>query len=172
MPFSFQFELGQSEQVRATRIIYNRRWTTRAVYVFLFALALALIVLWATDNGYDDEGLHLPLVGLCGLVGAVTAVWLSPFFAVRGIRKKNRSASGPFVYSLNETGVEAQAPGASSSVLWANVAEVYETSDFLLFYLSAAWAMVLPKRVFRDGELSAMRIALREWVGEKARLRP
>lgn len=167
--FSFQFELGQAEHVRATRIIYNRRWSTRALYVVLLIFTVVLALLWLSGAGTDDP---LTFTGSCGLVGAATAAYLGPFFAVRGIRKKSRSAAGPYVYLVGETGIDVQAPGVSLSILWANVVEVYETSAFLLFYVSTASAMLLPKRIVRDDELPSLKAALGKWVGEKVRLKP
>jgi hypothetical protein len=40
--FSFHFRLEQSEQVKACRIMYHRRWSTRAVYA-MFVVLLVLV---------------------------------------------------------------------------------------------------------------------------------
>ncbi len=68
---------------------------------------------------------------------------------------------------MTPDGLEMRSPGATGSLQWANVAEVYESREFLFFYFSAAWAQALPKRVIPTGTLSSFRAALRDWAGAR-----
>jgi hypothetical protein len=60
--------------------------------------------------------------------------------------------------------------GAEAGLEWANVTEVFESRRFFLFYFSASWANILPKRVVPAGELTALREHIAGWVSGRARL--
>jgi hypothetical protein len=60
--------------------------------------------------------------------------------------------------------------GAEAGLEWANVTEVFESRRFFLFYFSASWANILPKRVVPTGELTALREHIARWVSGRARL--
>jgi hypothetical protein len=51
---------------------------------------------------------------------------------------------------------------------WQNIAEICESKEQLLFYVSKGFAAILPKRVVPSEELAVLRQQLRHWVGERA----
>jgi hypothetical protein len=55
----------------------------------------------------------------------------------------------------------------AASVEWANIAEAYETREFILFYMSKGLALLLPKRVVPAEDLVRLRSELRVWLGER-----
>lgn len=167
MTYTYEFDLSQTEQVRASQVVFNRRWSTRFSYVGLI-LVMLLVGIWglsATDG--RAWPVILPTV-IGGIAGGVGAIYMSPYWAVRGLRRKNRAAASRHVYQLESTGITATALGATGTISWLNVVEAYETREFLLFYVSIAWAWLLPKRVVPDGELANLRSSLRSWLGERA----
>ena len=168
--FTFEYELGQAEQVRASRVMAHRQLGTRLFYAFLLSCVLAAVGLhlYARVQGRVAWPLGIPLTMAIALAGLATA-YFSPFLSVRNLRKNNRAADGPHVYSFNDTGLDITSPGIRALIEWQNVAEVYESREFLLLYVSKAQAAVLPKRVVPD--LQGLRDALRLWAGEHAHLR-
>jgi hypothetical protein len=87
------------------------------------------------------------------------------------MRRSNRGAAGPHVYTLTDTGLEMSAPGITVTLKWENVVEVFESRDFLLFYFAASWAQLLPTRVVPQESFPSLRTALAQWLGAKAHLR-
>jgi hypothetical protein len=171
MDFSFHFQLEQSEQVKACRIMYHRRWSTRAVYGMFGILLVLVSALYVRDLWRRGEGwtVGVVVVGLACLAG-VTAAYVSPYFMVRNLRKNNRAAAGPHTYQLSATGLNATAPGATTSIEWANVAEAYETRDFFFLYIAKGMAILLPKRAVTAAQLPSLRSSLRSWIAERAHL--
>jgi hypothetical protein len=169
--FCFEFELGQPEQDRACRVIYHRRWSTRAVYGFFVLLIVGALRLHTGDVAVGNQGWALG-VGAVAAIAAVGTVgsYTSPYWMVRNLRKRNRAAEGAQRYRLYTVGIEASSPAATTSIEWACVTEVYETGRFLLFYLAKGLAVVLPKRVVPSHELRNLRSAIRDRVSERAHL--
>lgn len=167
MTFSYEFELAQAEQVRASRVVFNRRISTRISYVVV-PLAMGLLGAWghyATGGRATAE--ILPVV-LAGATASVAAIYATPYWAVRALRRKNRAAVSVQRYELAPSGISASALGASGAMSWQNVVEARETTEFLLFYVSVAWAYLLPKRVIPQADLPQLRDSLREGLGERA----
>ena len=173
MDFTFEYSVDQREQVRASQIMYHRKWSTRAVYAFFLLLLLTGPGLYLRDLALGRRGW---LAGMAIIVTAAVAgagaSYLSPYWMIRSLRKNNRSAAGPHRYHLHPTGIDVTSPGASATLEWANIVEAYETPEFLFFYFSKSWATMLPKRVVSADELLHLRTALRGWLGDKARLLP
>lgn len=169
--FTFDFHLDQPEQVRATRILYHRRWSTRATYAIFLLLSLIGPGLYVRDLLLGRPGWFLGLgIIVTAAGGGAAAAYMSPYWMVRALRKNNRAAAGPHKYTLHDRGLETISPGATATIEWTNIVEVYETREFLLLYLANAWATLLPKRIVPAEELPRLRIALRAWVGERAHL--
>lgn len=168
--FSYEFELGQPEQVRASRVVFNRRTSARLSYVVL-VLAMLLLGIWGHLASRGRGSAVIVLTVLAGTLGGAAAIYMSPYWVVRGLRRKNRASDSVHKYELASSGISATSLGASSTISWPNVVEIYETSEFLFFYVSSAWAWLLPKRVVPAADLPRLRESLCEWVGERAHLR-
>src|SRR5262245_53624247 len=114
MTFSYEFTLGQAEQVRASRIVVNRRTSTRVSYIAL-VVAMLLMGIWGhrATRG-RGSAVILPTV-LAGAAGGTAAIYMSPYWAVRGLRRKNRAAGSTHKYELASSGLSATAVGASST---------------------------------------------------------
>jgi hypothetical protein len=171
MRFDFVFELGQAEHIRACRAMYHRKAATRAVY------AVALVTVAAGAIWYVRmlaagvmRDAFVALVLVAGSLAAGLATYLSPYWLVRGMRKRSRAAAGPHEYTLDESGIAMRSPGATGTLAWPNVVEALETPEFLLFYVSSDWSAMLPKRVIADQDLPRLRDAIRGWVTGSARL--
>lgn len=171
MSFTFEFEVAEDEHVRASRAVAFRRPATKGVLAFLVAAAVVVSALFAGGvlGALQDCWLIL-LTAWAALVGGIAGSYAAPKSVVQNLRKNNRAAAGPHVYNLTDAGLEMRSPGAATSLQWANIPEVYETREFLLFYFSAGWAQLLPKRVVPADALVSLRAALVEWVGPRARL--
>ena len=171
MSFNFAFTLGEAEQVRASRVMYHRRWSTRIVYGCLLLLLVGggAVYVEAVSSGRDVPAVVVP-IGLAGLAGAFGATYMSPYTMVRALRERKRAAAGPHQYALGDAGLQVDSPGAKTSIEWANIAEAYETREFFFFYLSKGFAALLPKRAVATRDLELLRLALRGWVGPRALL--
>ena len=169
--FSFEYQLDQPEQVRASRVLHHREWSTRAMYGIFVVLFLIAVGLYVRDPWLAQTGAVLGLITIVAAApcGAV-AVYMSPYWMVRSLRKNNRAAAGPHRYSLHDRGLDISSPGTTATIEWANIVKVHETREFLLLYVSARWATLMPKRVVSAEELPRLRAALHGWVGERARL--
>ncbi len=171
--FTIEFQLGQAEQFRASRVMSHRRLSTRLAYLCFLLLPVAMAGEKAyrgslARRGWSSET-GLVVISLFALL-CCALVYVAPYFSVQTIRKKNRAASGPHRYVLDSTGVDASAPGVRTSIQWQNVIEAYESAEFLFLYVSANYAVLVPKRVVGSSDLAALRRAVREWVGDRAKL--
>ncbi len=171
MTFRFEFLLDEREQVRASRVMHHRRWSTRIAYGSLALLGLVGVPVYleAVASGRNVPSIVVP-IGLAGLAGAFGVLYMGPHTSVRALRKSNRAAGGPHVYTFDDIGLHIVSPGAQTSIDWANFIETHETKDFILFYYAKSWAALLPKRVLASGELEAFRLAIRGWLGTRASL--
>ena len=175
MPFTFEFESDEAESVRASRAVTHRMRSVRISYVvfasfFVIGLAGLVSVLIMIRRGDDVGAPFIPfLLVIAGLVGALS-LYRAPRVTIRNLRKNNRAALGPHMYVFGGSGFTTKSTGASSTFEWANVPEALETREFILFYISKTWAVMLPKRVVKPEELPAFRAAVRGWVGERAHL--
>jgi hypothetical protein len=167
--FVFEFGLPADEHARASRLINLRRPVMKmmiggsVVIALIATAAFARAIAW---NGYDPP--FLLALGWCLPVGVVVGLIVGPLVQVRALRRKNRGAGGPHVYTLNDAGLQMSAPGATATLTWDNIVEVFESREFILFYFAATWAQVLPKRAVRQDLLPSLRTALEHWVGAKA----
>jgi len=132
---------------------------------------LIFLALDFVDVSQGREGWTLVhSVVTAGLIGGLAAGYFSPYWIVRSLRKGNRAAAGPHTYTFADHGLDARSPGTTTSLQWANIVEAYETKEFLLFFVSPAWAVLLPKRVVPETDVPGFKAALQRWLGEKARL--
>jgi hypothetical protein len=169
--FTFEFTVETAEQVRASRIMYHRQRSTRVTYAFFVALPALVLVFQAVSLSSGRAGWWPGvLIVLVTCAAAIVATYLSPRWTVASLRKNNRAAGGPHTYKLSSLGLEASAPGTTTTFEWANVAECYESNEFLFLYISKGFAALLPRRVVKPEDLPSLRVALREWLGEKAHL--
>jgi YcxB-like protein len=168
--FTFEFEIGQAEQVRAARVMLFRQRSTKVLYAFLFLCLLIFVVaeILARFAGRERWPWGIPLLLLVASIAAIVGYY-SPIETIKNIRKSNRAAAGPHVFTLTDGGVEAVSPGARGTIEWPNFAEIYESKESFLLYFSKGQAVLLPKRAVPD--VPSLRRAFRRWVGERARLR-
>ena len=171
MSFTFEFELTADEQTRASRAVILRRPVTKGMLVASALIAPLATVAFASGllERLGDPWFLL-LLGWCLPVGAVAGILMGPRSQVKALRRRNRAAAGPHVYRLAGSGLEASSTGTTTTLQWENVVEVFESREFLLFYVSTAWAYLLPKRVVPPESLSGLRTALGQWVGDRAHL--
>jgi YcxB-like protein len=166
--FAFEYELGQAEQVRATRLMYHRRRDTRLTYAFLIGCLSLVAGFHAFLRAQGREGWKTGVaIVTAAVAGGIAASYFSPYWMVKNIRKNNRAATGPHTYRLSDSGLQTTSPGIATSVEWSNVAEAYESREFILFYVSKGLALLLPKRVVPDQELVRLRLALQSWLGQR-----
>lgn len=169
MSFAFEFDLPADEHARASRLLNLRRPVTKMMIggsVVIALIATAAFARGIAWNGYDSQ--FLLALGWCLPVSVVAGLIVGPRAQVRALRQKNRGAGGPHVYTLNDKGLEMAAPGATTTLTWDNVVEVFESREFILFYFAATWAQVLPKRAVQRDLMPSLRTALRQWVGARA----
>lgn len=171
MDYTLEYSIDQPEQVRASRIMYHRRWSVRVVYGIFVLFILVAAVLGGRSYAAGQERLSagFVLVIVMAVVG-ITGMYWSPYWQIRSLRRKNRGAAGPHTYKLHDGGVGMESPGATSTVEWANVNEVFESVEFFFLYMSEGWATLLPKRAIPTEDLPRLRTALRTWVGDRAHL--
>ena len=171
--FTFQYELGQREQVRACRVMYHRRRDAKLTYAFLLTCLMVAFGFhfYLRAHGREPWGPGLVIV-VAGVLAGLTVAYTSPYWLVRNLRKNNRSAAGPHVFTMSEDGLATKSPGMAGSIEWANICEAYETREFLFFYVSKGMATVVPTRVISTAELPALRSAMHEWLGERAHTLP
>jgi len=169
--FTFEFTIESAEQVRASRVMSHRLRSTRVTYAFFLALPVLVLAFQAVNLSSGRSG-RWPgvLIVLVLSAAAIAATHLNPRWVVANLRKNNRAAGGPHTYKFSSAGFAASAPGATTTFEWANVAECYESSEFLFLYFSKGFAALLPRRVVKPDDLPRLRAALREWLGEKAHI--
>jgi len=165
--YTFEFELDEGEQVRASRVVAFRRRAMKATLA-VFA-AIAILATLAFVSGLIESVFVLVLGWGC-LVGGLAGAYAAPKSAVKSLRKNNRAVAGPHTYVITPDGLDMRSLGATSTLQWANVFEVYESREFLFFYFAAQWAQVLPKRVIPAETLVPLRSAIQGWAGARAHL--
>ena len=169
MSFTFEFQLDPREHVRVCRTVHLRRYATAYMIIAVGLVAVVGLHVLVVALGGKGWPPGTALVSLIALV-ACAAMYFGPRHAVREMRLNNRAAAGPHVYELTDTGLRLSSPGVASSVEWANVVEMHETTEFLFFYVSNNQAVVLPKAAVGLQALPSVRTALKAWVGARARL--
>jgi hypothetical protein len=141
------------------------------MYAFFIIVPLLILALQAISLSSGRAGWWPGvLIVLVASAAGIAAGYMSPRWMVANLRKNNRAAGGPHTWKFSSLGLEASAPGTTTTFEWANVAEAYEANEFLFLYISKGFAAFLPKRVVRPEELPSLRTALRGWLGEKAHL--
>src|SRR5678815_5840086 len=105
-----------------------------AVSVATALIATAAFAQGVAWNGYDPP--FLLALGWCLPVGVIAGLIIGPQAQVRALRQKNRGAAGRHVFTLNDAGLEMSAPGATATLTWDNVVEVFESQEFILFSVS------------------------------------
>jgi hypothetical protein len=167
--FAFEYELGQAEQVRATRLMYHRRRDTRLTYAFLLGSLILVVAFHAFLRAQGREGWSTGVaIVVAAVAGGIAASYLSPYWMVKNIRRNNRAATGPHAYRLSDAGIQTTSPGTTTSVEWSNVAEAYESREFMFFYVSKGMALMLPKRVVPAQDLVGLRRSLQSWLGPRS----
>jgi hypothetical protein len=171
--FSIQFVIEEAEQVRAARAIMHRRPWTRLVYLVLPLLPISVIGPKLYWGSLRRRGWWLSAGEMLVFVVTFVACWLiymSPAFNVRRLRERNRAAGALQTYVLDEQGVDVTGLGTRTTIEWDNIVEAKENAEFLFLYISAHLAAIIPKRAIPVDDLSALRLSLRQWVGDRAHL--
>jgi YcxB-like protein len=169
MTHSFTFELGAAEHARASRLVNLRRPVVKAMIGVSAVVALVGTGVFASGHVWvvEDRWLFL-LLAWCIPVSVLLGLIIGPRVQARSMRRQNRAATGPHTYTLTDTGLEMSSTGTTTSLQWENVVEVFESQEFVLFYVAKTWAQLLPKRVIPQESLPSLRTDLVRWVGERA----
>jgi hypothetical protein len=163
LDFTFAFEISQPEQIRACRVMHRRTWGR--TYLILVGGVLVAVGVHFNEVIHGREGWWVGVVlAAVFSLGIGAAGYFSPYIVVRSLRERNRAASQPNVYRLSDAGLEATSLGTSTAVEWANVAEVYGAKESVVFYISAGWALTLPKRAVSTAQWPSLTTALQLWV--------
>ena len=167
--FTFHFELATDEQVRASRLINLRRPVIKSMLAGSVALGLAATGAFVTGVAWPFQDASNLVLAWCIPVGVLAGLFLGPQVQVQALRRRNRTAAGAHVFSLTDAGLNMSSLGASATLQWENVVEVFESREFILFYFASSFAQVLPKRVVPQESLPSLRAALAHWVGKRWR---
>lgn len=159
------FELPQAEQVRASRVIVHRLWSTWAAYAF-FALLSAWVLgdsIWRAWQGwYVSWSTTLPVASApLAMIGVIYAV---PWWTVRRWRKDIPIHQGPHAWTISEAGIRVESPHVNSTLEWALIREVRENPEFVFLCLSKRFAYIVPKRVLQGGTAESFWQAMERWA--------
>jgi hypothetical protein len=145
--FAFRFPFDMRENVRVTRMTMRlrRRWQRIVLWMFLILVLPYFSVTFleyvrGTRELAEVLSSSLPFALLCYFG------WGHPWVLAWSIQKQ---LGGPRVevgVSVDDAGVGSLGPKASLSLRWAAVRRVVDTGDLLLFYVSWAGALYLPRR--------------------------
>lgn len=159
------FELPQAEQVRASRVIVHRQWSTWAAYAFfglLSAWVVAMSAWWAWQGRYVSWPVTLVAAG--GALLGVGVIYASPWLTVRRWRKDIPIHQGPHVWTISEAGIRVESPHVNSTLEWALIREVRENPEFVFLCLSKRFAYIVPKRVLQGGTAESFWQVMERWA--------
>jgi hypothetical protein len=147
-----------SEQFRAVIAVNIRSPAMWASYAFFLGLPAILVILpvllgqdWAE---YMSENWHLLIVGPLLAVVGFPLMWL---WTLHSHRKASPSSQGTQSYRIDDRGVELFGALYRTSLDWAAITRVVETSEFFLLYFGKQAAYFLPKRVLGEPERNQVR---------------
>ena len=92
MTFTFQYELGQPEQVRASRVMYHRRRDTRVTYACLLASPVVVFLFHLYLRAHGREGWW---PGLVIVAAALVVGLLAAYMMARRTRQYTEMIEGP-----------------------------------------------------------------------------
>jgi len=149
-------EVGDSE----IAVAYDS-WDLRALYLAcrkcrrnLVFVALIPMLFWIGELVDGARGLDLIYLAIPYLLGSVAVLlilyFLLPALQIRARRKNGWDA--PMVVQLNERGVATRHPSQDSQFHWVAIRDVVVRKKWLFLFTSAACAIILPRRCFKDDD--------------------
>lgn len=147
----------------------NRRKQIRALYEFF---VLVFLVSLAHDVMFWRDGRHASMwsvVGMCAAAGGLFSLWSAAKTSVDAQWKRNASADKPVMWRLSGAGVDIKGAAAAVSLKWEAIPEVWEDDKAFYFYVSEAYAQVLPKAVLQGHQDADLRALLARMLGDSGR---
>lgn len=155
------FRLTEDEHLRALRAMATRSPYSNLFYGLVLGLPIALgAIIDLASAGRASLGLPVKLpMWWSGAVlsGALGSAFF--FISRRSDRRAFRTgaaAKGDLAYVLSATGLKVEGPGVATSATWESLARVVETPEFVLFYVSSAAALILPRRALTSDARSLL----------------
>lgn len=171
----FVFLWNRQEHARGIKAVTRHMiggWWLRKGHFFVIGIALVgiLPLLFASaDRRMAYLASVTPWLIILGLWFGLLK-WGLPWLAARQVAKHDPSVRGEIHHLVRETGFAVKSAAALVDLTWGHILQVVETPEFFLFYHTRNCAYPTPKRVIPPAELTSLRAALRQYIGDRAKL--
>jgi hypothetical protein len=169
MTFTYQFEPADwiafsLHYLRNSRTHHRQRLRARFWFLAAF-LALSLILFFETEK---DRGLVINF-SVVGVVGFFAYPKVYDDAVMKRMRKygddpDNAKWWGRQTVTFSAEGIRICRSTAESRLAWSNVVRLAETPDHLFVYISAAEAIVVPRRSLEGASFEDVRRQLQQYV--------
>jgi hypothetical protein len=166
-PIAVETELVAADYLRLTLWASFRNAVVVTIYIVNIVAVLAVIPGIVSGRSKGLTPFQIVFQAFI-LIGLPCMIYLSSRTAFRRLSQAQRSVR----YVFTESAIETVNGVASSTVSWAAIQKVVETSA--AFYLSSQKNLyqIVPKRSFKaDGDLDRLRALAKEKLGSKAQVR-
>lgn len=172
MPIHLQFTLTLEDYVNA-QFLYTRRswWMSLNYFLYLYGFpALGLLGLLSTIYLFQIGTQLYSMIAV--LAASLFLICYRPyyFFRLKRCYTQTRIGSGESSYDFDETLIRLEENNAMSEIKWAAVRSIAEDKNTFLIYIARAKAIMVPKRVCPEPQLTELRELCQRGIAARAAL--
>lgn len=137
------------------RFLMLNTWMTRngKIKWIITALTVPLLAMYLVDSAYNTTTLLLALILVLNLVVQPLALYLS----AKKQMKVNKNYQKLMKLSFTKEGIFVQQHTGKSITNWFMFISVFESMKLILFYTARDQAIILPKALLTEDEISKIR---------------